>query len=72
MTSYKTQLELATKSYAEGAKISSVQSWLKSSTHNGYDESYDGSLLVAYYHDGVIVAGVGGFSGFAAVSGGVK
>lgn len=32
-----------------GFNTDSIKTWLKSQKHSGYDESFDGSLLVVYF-----------------------
>ena len=32
-----------------GSNTDSIKTWLKSQKHRGYDESFDGSLIVVYF-----------------------
>jgi len=45
-----------------GGDIRGAQKKLKGASHNGFDESDDGSLLVVYFADCTVVLGIGGLN----------
>lgn len=45
-----------------GYNVTDLQKHLKTLKHSGYDESYDGSLLVVYLEGLTVVCGCGGLT----------